>query len=178
MAAFAIPLIGAALGGLGGLFGNKDKVTTNTTTPNLSDAQKRIAGAFTSQATNGNTQDDLSAYRAQGMQTINDSFAPQDKAIDNNIASRGLSFSPIAAALKSQSSNSRIAQQNQFQNQLPLLKRQWDQQQFQNLLQSFQTLPTATTSTSTQPQSQIGGAISGLGSGLFAGLSAVKPKGF
>lgn len=167
MASFAIPLIGSGISALAGLFGNKNTKNETTVKQNLSPLQQKLSDSLAASA-QGSTTDDLSAYRAQGLNSINDSFAPQDKALDNNIASRGLSFSPIAAALKNQNANSRITQQNQFQTQLPQIKRQWDQQQFSNLLSIFSSLPTSTTSTSTGQGSPLGGALAGAGAGLMA----------
>ena len=216
--------IGAGISGLAGLFGGgkQQKVQTSgtisntgqqnqsgtfgtsgqttgfsTSNPNLSPLQQALINQFTSSASNLNRQaGDLSGYKAQGLSDINSTSNAASEALRNNLASRGLSFSPSAANAETQQRIGLAGQQSQFLNSIPLLQRQLQQQSLQQLMNAFQLIPYGTTSqtggttaqsgttnetgTSSSTQNQqgtnlvsgnpMGGLFSGLGSGLFASL--------
>lgn len=212
--------IGSAIGGLAGLFGGgkQQKTTTsgtisntgstsntssgefntanqNTTTPNLTPLQQSLIKQFTGTAQNLNTQAaDLSGYKAQGLQDINDTSNAANQILARNLASRGLSFSPAATTAQTQQQLAEAGQRSQFLNSIPLLQRQLQQQSLQQLMQAFQVIPTGQTTsgyqqgstdqqqygTSQNTQTQqgtnlvsgnpLGGLFSGLGGGLFSAL--------
>lgn len=195
----------SALAGL--LGGGKPKVTTTTSdtsssssgqfdqssTPILSQAQNDLIDYFTNAAKNkfNAGAPDLSGYTAGGLQNINDAGDLKSKIMANTLASRGLSFSPAAAFSQVQPQSDRLAQSSSFLNTIPLVKKQLEDQNFQNLLDSFKLLPTGTSAsgtssqsgtsstkgTTTQPGNALGGLFSGLGAGLFAGLGFGNDKG-
>lgn len=206
MAGFIAPIIG----GLAGLFGggtqkntktsgtitnntsntqNTTQSGTNTNTPNLSPYQTSLANLFTKGlADQYNNDTNLTGYTQGGLQTINNEANLNDKILNNTLAARGLSFSPVAATSEEQANLSRLGQGSSFLSQIPLLQRQLKSQALGQAIQGFSALPTGstqtsntsgtTTGTSTGTQTQNGtnlvsgnptaGLISGLGSGLFA----------
>lgn len=197
-------LILPGISALGGLFGGKPKPTTTTTnsssqsnssnsgysntTPELSDLQQllsSVAGYSALNKYNGNSSDSLiDSIKKGGLKAINSGSDIQSKMTSNILASRGLSSSPYAAGALASPESSRIAQQSQLYSQLPQLKQQFDDSNFQNLLSAFKALPTASstqysgnsqsnqsgsqTSTGVGPNQQVPGFLSGLGSGLAA----------
>lgn len=202
MASLAIPLIS----GLAGLFGGGQQQkqatsqtssgtqttsgsTSASTTPELSTEQQQLANTFGEGLINQYNQGiDLTPYKAQGLQDIQSSSAAAKKATDNQIAARGLSFSPAAATADTAQNINSGNQQSSFLNSLPLLQRQLTQQNLGQLISGFQALPTAvssqgnsnqtqTSNTSTQGNGALSGnPTAGLFSGLGAGLAATYPS--
>lgn len=196
MASFILPIIS----GLAGLFGGQStkQSTTNSTntqsqngqnssstTPNLSPLQQQLSNMFGGQAQNlANSDTDLSGYTNSGLKGINTSSNMASKTIANNLASRGLSFSPAAATQQTANENNRLNQSQQFLSQIPLLQRQIQQQNIQGLEGAFSALPTGVSSTgtssatgtssgnSTTVGSTPGGALPGALAGFGAGLAA------
>lgn len=196
MASFILPIIS----GLTGLFGGASQKKTTTdynntqsqtgtnsssTTPNLSPLQTALSNLFGNQAQNlANNDTNLQGYQTQGLKDINSGSNMASKSIANNLASRGLSFSPAAATSLTQNENNRINQSQSFLSQIPLLQRQIAQQNIQGLEGAFSALPTGVSSigtssatgtgsgNSTQVGSTPGGALPGALSGLGAGLAA------
>lgn len=197
MAGFALPIIS----GLAGLFGGASTKQTNTqssgnqtssgtsggsTTPNLSPLQQQLATLFTNNSQNmANNDPNLTGYTASGLQTINQSGNAATTALNNSLASRGLSFSPAAANAATQNTNNQINQGQQFLNQIPLLQRQLAQQNTAGLESAFGALPTGVTTTGSfngntssqtnqsQTQQTPGGLLAGLFGGAGAGLAAL-----
>lgn len=202
MASLAIPLLSAFLPGLAGFLGGKPKPTTTTTDssstqqgnsnfnslnkPILSDLQEGLANPFVNALINRYREGapDLTSFTAGGLRDINTSADARNKITSNINASRGLSYSPYASTQQAAGEDSRLAQQNQFLQQIPLLKRQFEDQNIQGLIQGFGALPTTTQQTGstdqyqtgTQHQTQVGvnpdrsvaGGVSGFGAGLNA----------
>lgn len=182
MAAFAAPLIGMGISALTGLFGNKkpQQTTTNTTstsTPDLDPQEAFLKNLIGNGAINDykNGAPDLSGYTANGLQNINKAGDMKSKIASNIVASRGLSFSPSSVQNLINPENDRLSQSTDFLNTIPLLKRQFEQQNLAQLMQSFSLMPkgSTTTSNSTQtgnPANPVAGTLSGAGQGLFAAL--------
>ncbi len=204
MAAFIAPI----LSGLTGLFGGSAKKQTDTTTnqttnqaqqgqfanqssttPNLNPFQQQLAQLFTTGAINQYNQNtNLAPYTSQGLQQIQSGGAQNEKAISNNLAARGLSYSPAAANGLIQNQLNTGGQMNTFLQGIPLLQKQLQQGNLQQLMQAFSTMPTGvsttgsgttsstgtsnTQGTSHQVQSTPGGALAGALSGLTSGLLA------
>jgi hypothetical protein len=112
MAGLAIPLIGAGISGLAGLFGNRSQTTKQTsssttdsnqnlnasTNYSLNPFQQQLAEMFTQGASNlYNQSANLAPYTSGGLQQIAGQGAANNKMISNIMAQRGLSFSPMAA---------------------------------------------------------------------------------
>lgn len=180
MAAFAAPLIGLLTGGLSGLFGSKPKTTTtnssSSTTPDLTGQQQFLENLIGDSAVNQYKAGapDLSGYTANGLQNINQASALKSKTASNIVASRGLSFSPSSVQNLINPEADRLQQSSQFLSTIPLLKRQFEQQNLDQLMQSFGIMPKGSTTTGTQTQTgntnTAGNVFSGAASGLFAAL--------
>lgn len=202
MPSLAVPLIS----GLAGLFGggtqqkqatsetssgtqNTSGSTAASTTPELSDEQQQLANTYGEGLINQYNQGvNLQPYEASGLQNIQSSNAAAAKATNNQIAARGLSFSPAAATAETAQNINAGNQTSSFLNSLPLLQKQLTSQNLAQLVQGFSALPTAVSSTGTSNQTQTSntsttgnGAISGnptagLFSGVGAGLAATYPS--
>jgi hypothetical protein len=204
MASFVLPIIS----GLAGLFGggstkqtqtnqttnqsqnqNQTYGNTNTSTPNLNPFQQQLAQMFTKGAMDQfQSGTNMAPYTSQGLQQIQGQGTANSKAIANNLAARGLSYSPAAGNAMTQNTLNTGGQMNSFLQGVPLLQRQLQQGNLQQLMQAFSTMPTGVTSTGTgeasgtssgtsttngtQTQSTPGGLLSGLFGGLGAGLAA------
>ena len=190
MASFILPIVSGLAGLFGGgrqqqqtgsYSGSQSGNQYQTTTPNLSPFQQSLANMFVGGAQSLYGHDtDLSGYTSSGLQNINQAANLQNKALQNIIASRGLSFSPAAATAETMGEQNRLNQSSQFLNQIPLLQRQLQQQGLQGLMQAFGTLPTGVSTSGGGTQSTsgnqvgnvygnpLGGFFGGLGGGLSA----------
>lgn len=193
MASLALPLIS----GLAGLFGEGPQksatsqqssgtqttngTTSSNTSPELSSEQQQLANQFGEGLMNQYNQGvDLNPYKAQGLQNIQSGNQAAQKATDNMIASRGLSFSPAAATAQTAQNINSGNQTSSFLNSLPLLQHQLTQQNIQGLISGFSALPTAVSSNGQNNQTQTSntsttgnGALSGNPTaGLFSGVGA------
>ena len=202
MSSIAIPLISGLAGLFGGMTQQKQATsqtssgtqttsgsTSASTTPELSAEQSQLANAYGEGLINQYNQGtNLSGYEASGLQNIQSSNAAAAKATNNQIAARGLSFSPAAATENTAENINAGNQTSSFLNSLPLLQKQLTSQNLQQLVQGFSALPTAVSSQGTSNQTQTSnstttgnGAISGnptagLFSGVGAGLAATYPS--
>jgi len=161
MASFVAPI----LGGLAGLFGGNSTKQTNTTssqtgtqnqnysntgstTPNLNPFQQQLAQMFSQgamqQFQNGTN---MAPYTSQGLQQIQGQSTANSKAIANNLAARGLSYSPAAATAMTQNTVNSGNQAQTFLQGVPLLQHQLQQGNLQQLMQAFSTQPTGVTTT-------------------------------
>ncbi len=202
MASFLAPILGAVIPGLAGLFGGgkQQQVNTNQTTnqsqqgfqsgqtsstPNLNPFQQTLAQLFSGGAADLYKQSqNLSPYTSQGLQTIQGQGAGNAKSIANNLAARGLSFSPAAATATTQNTLNTGNQMNSFLQGIPLLQRQLQTQGLDEMMKAFGVQPFGTTTdqsgqssmtgtsnmsgTNVQQGNPMGGLFGGLGAGLFA----------
>jgi hypothetical protein len=209
MASFVLPIIS----GLAGLFGggstkqtntnsttnqsqtqNQGYNNTNTSTPNLNPFQKQLAGMFSQGAMNQYTNGtNMAPYTSQGLQQIQGQGNANSKTIANNLAARGLSYSPAAANATTQNTLNTGGQMNSFLQGVPLLQHQLQQGNLQQLMQAFSTQPTGVTTSGsgdatgtssgtntmngTSTQSTPGGPLAGLFGGLGAGLAGPASGG-
>src|SRR5580693_5372846 len=138
MPSLAIPLVS----GLAGLFGggtqqkqatsqqssgtqNTTGSTSSSTTPNLSPEQSQLSNQFGEALMNQYNQGvNLQPYEASGLSNIQSQNAAAAKATNNQIAARGLSFSPAAATAQTAENINAGNQTSSFLNSLPLLQRQ------------------------------------------------------
>jgi len=156
MASFAIPLALAGLSGLAGFFGGKPKVTNQTQdttsdqsqtgsysqyqTPELSAEQhsllQTLLPGLISRYKSG--PQDLTSYAAGGLRDINTGSDLKMKGIQNMLAARGLSYSPAAMVPQMGEESSRVGQQANFLSGIPLMQRQMQGEDLQNLLKGSQ----------------------------------------
>jgi hypothetical protein len=186
MAAFALPLVGAGISALTGLFGNKKPQQstidqTQSVTPNLDPQQQFLQNLIGNTAANQvkNGPGDLSAYEAGGLQNINQAANLKSKTAANILASRGLSFSPSGVQNLINPEADRLNQSSQFLSQIPLLQRQFQQQDLGQLMNAFGIMPKGSTSitkgtTTGTPANPTAGLLSGAGQGIFAALPYLK----
>lgn len=187
----------AALGGvsaLGGLLENTKgartgtQTGTQTTTPGENPQFANMGNLLRSLYERRlNADVPLEGYEASGLQGINDAFAGVQQNLDANLTSRGLATSPVAGAAQSNLQAARGGQMAQFLNNLPLLRRQLQDQDIAqaSAFYSAQPRPTTTTQTGTfvQPGSAGGSAFSSAaemiaylaGKGLFGGGAKKDP---
>lgn len=169
--------------GTSSMTGSSSGTSSGTTTPVLSPEQQAIAKLFTQGAQNQYNQGtDLTPYKFSGMQQINQQGNNNAAQIANSLASRGLSYSPAAGTAETQNILNTGNQQNQFLSSIPLLQRQINQGNLQQLISSFSALPTGSTFSGSQNQQQQqnqtmnqtqktqqspwAGLLSGLGAGI------------
>lgn len=137
-------------------------------------------------------EDYFGGYRNQGLQTINQGSDAANRAIENVLASRGLSGTSAGITSSIQNQLNRVNQQSSFLNEIPLLQ----DKRYQDLLGGasgfFSRLPVGTrqsgrqvsnttgtsSGTVTDPGNPWGGAIGGLSNSLFGlyGAGAFSPK--
>lgn len=209
MASFVLPI----MSGLAGLFGggstkqtntnsttnqsqnqNQNYNNTNTSTPNLNPFQQQLAQMFTQGAENQYTNGtNMAPYTSQGLQQIQGQGNANSKTIANNLAARGLSYSPAAANATTQNTLNTGGQMNSFLQGVPLLQHQLQQGNLQQLMQAFSTQPTGVTTSGsgdatgtssgtstmngTSTQSTPGGPLAGLFGGAGAGLAGPSTNG-
>lgn len=163
MASFVLPIISGLAGFLGG--GKQQQQTQTgvssqnaagqsftgaTSTPNLSPFQQALAGLFTQGASSlYNTSANLSPYTTAGLTAIQGQGGGNAQTIANNIAQRGLAYSPAALNPITQNVLNTGNQANQFLSSVPLLQRQLQQQGLSGLLSAFSALPTGQTTAGT-----------------------------
>ena len=135
MAAAAIPFILSGLSALSGYLSGKNKQTqstdssineTNTTTPNYDPLA--LSGRNTVLQTYmdrlKNPTGFMTGYTGQGMRKINQGADVRRSSLENILAARGLSASPVSASLLDRGEGDRISQLTDFYSQIPLLQRQ------------------------------------------------------
>lgn len=183
--AAAIPLITSGISALSGLFGGRKQTannqqtnnSTSTSTPNLTPFQNMIQTILGQKAVDNLDKDtDLSGYAASGLREINSGAEIAKKVAANNVAARGLSYSPAGFNPLQVIDSNRVAEGTDLINRLPLLQKQLNQQDLATLANIFQVMPKASTQTTNQtgtslvenPGNMAGGALSGAAQGLMA----------
>lgn len=200
MASFFLPLLTTALGALGGGLANREKVNKQESTTNTNSSTS-TAPAYDAKAQSvrdtllnellfrtESTPDFESKYTAQGLASINKTRDSSRAAIDNILASRGLSGSPIAASAQVGQAINTGNQQASFLNNIPLMIDSMKRERLGDLSSFFSSLPVGQTSnttgtqttkgTSTTPGNVAAGALGGGGSalGLLYGMGAFGKK--
>jgi hypothetical protein len=179
-----IALLGASA--LGGIFGNRNKKQTSTTSTTLSpDAQgmNSVIADLIRKRLSSST--DLSGYKTQGIQDINKTFGAAQTGLNADLTARGLSDSPAAVGALTNLSTGRSGSIAQLVNSLPMLQRDMQQQDI-GLANQFSALqPRTTTTTGTGSGNMAGGAFSDIasmlgyliGSGKFGAQQQKNPAG-
>jgi hypothetical protein len=196
---FLIPSL--ILGGtslLGGILGGRKQTTdtrfsrsgTNTTTPIESPEQSQLFRLLASRAIGRlNNPTPLGGYESTGLQNINRVSDALRMSAENNLTSRGLSTSPIAANVSTNLDLARGGESARFLNSLPLLMRELalgDEAAAAGIygLKPFGQTSTYSESgtgqsTGTPPGGMIGGGLSSLGAmlGFLAALGKLPGMG-
>lgn len=200
-----VPAVIAGLGALGGLFGNRSSTSKTSGTSNTTGSENseiNTSGASSSNPLfNPQAQDllnillgqygnlsqgtDLRGYQAQQMGDIDHLSEIRKKALESNLAMRGIQ-GPAAASALNQNENNRFADITKLNQGIPLLQNQLMQQNLgigQNLFNSIphgtynenygstesnstQTQNTQQTGTQMQPGNMLGGLLGGGGNML------------
>ncbi len=193
-AAIGAPLIASGISALGGLLGNRkqevksssttdhNNTVTGSSTPVLDPYNQQLRDTLVDYYRRSLDDDtDLSGYKANGLATINSSGKARTNMIRNSLAARGLSFSPQAALAPAMSESSRIGDQAQFINTVPMLAQQLKQQRLNDAASFQRGLPYGTSTvgtdtgrtqmagTNVQPGNMAAGAL-GNGALTLAGL--------
>jgi len=129
-------------------YGSGAAAQAGTTTHNLSPFQQSLAQQFTTGAQGlANSAADMSGYTNRGLQDINDASSAQHTALQNVLASRGLSYSPAAGNAEVMGQQNRLNQQSSFLQGIPLLQRELQSKAQAGLVSAFNALPTDTATT-------------------------------
>ena len=128
-----LPIL-SALSGIGGFLGNQPQKSSatnqsssasssnSTTTPDYDPLNLSLRDTLLDKYRQSLDQDpDLSGYKAQGIAQIQSADDARTNAIKNSLASRGLSYSPIAAIAPSLSHGQEVGDISSFINSVPLL---------------------------------------------------------
>jgi len=132
---------------------------TATTTPNLNPASQQLISQLTG-AMGGLAAPSLSGYVANQTANINSNSNAQSQAVNNIMASRGLSTSPVAATAQVGVGQNRINQINQVQAQAPIEQNQLNLQNLAAASQFASLLPNLSGSTTAQTTGQTTGTTS------------------
>jgi len=190
-------IIGGGSSIVGGALANKAKQgSTSTTTPTYDPQSQALRDLVYKQISDRLTGPgaDLSGYTTSGLQDINKAYDASATATNNNLAARGLSRSPVAAAVDANRNLARAADIGRFTSSIPLLQRQLQTEDLglaQNVFNSGRG-STGTGAATTTEGGGAGGAFSNLsqmlgfliGSGAFKkgsttpGLPAVAGQSF
>lgn len=105
---------------------------TPTVTPEFSNLKDLLINQATSRLA---TDPNLTGYEGSGLAGINKTFDTTATADQNDLTRRGLSTSPVAAAVDANRSNARSSTISSFENSLPLLSRSLQDQDASSILQ-------------------------------------------
>lgn len=197
--AFAIPLAISGISALSGWLGGRKKTSTQTgsSTSNLNstdsydqsnmpmltpEAMQAYSALMPSLLNRVNQDPNLSGYSASGLRSIGQAGDTARGRITQMLAQKGLGSSPAAAALFARQGDSQAAEEANFRNSIPLLSRQMQGQDLDQLLRAASALPTGmrqtgtttrtgtnvtnTTGSVTDPGNPWGGLATGFGQGL------------
>lgn len=198
--AAAIPLIATGVSALAGMFGNKNRNqqrrgTATTTTaptalaPEYNALQSAIMPSIMKRLSSST---DMTGYENAGIGKINRTFDLGKQSVSNDLTARGLGSSPIAGAAMQRHETGRIGQIAGFQNSLPMVQRQMQDDDLAAALQmlNFGRSTAGSTSTSNQMSEEGGpGALAGgldnmasmlgflIGQGAFSGQKKLPWQG-
>ena len=178
MGAFLLPALMTGLSAIGGGLLNKKQTqqqagtsTTNSnntsvanidqsTTPTYDPLQLQMRNHLINQYFNRTRPESISGlvdnYIGGGVNDINRASSQQEMALQNALAARGLSYSPVAAQAISQQQSGRIGDIVGLQMQAPLLNDQLQQQRLTDFGTFMSRLPTGTHTTGTNTTNQTG----------------------
>jgi hypothetical protein len=185
--AAAFPTVGSQSGTTSSNLSTGQNVSGNSTTSSGygsagTTAIAQLLPLISKLATNTN----LAPYQAQQTEAINNASNANANNINADLASRGLSRSPVASTAMANNNAQRIAATTNLQQQIPLLQNQLTQQNSGAIASILSQLPKTTTGTTGQTgtttqsgstaqnvNSSSGGGIAGLFGGLGAALASL-----
>ncbi len=163
-----IPIIGPAIGAIGGALSNTQGARTSTSTPTIAPGYQSLADLLKQRAMDRlNSSTDLSGYTSNGLANIGQAFNNAQTGLNANLTARGLGTSPVAAAAQTRLGIARAGQNAQFTNTIPLLQRQFQNEDQANALSQVTQLGRGTTGVA--PGSVAGGALLGASQALTYG---------
>lgn len=126
---------------------------SSSTTPTVSPQTQALLDQLTKQyGALASSTPDLKPYQAQQTQQINTNRGLQGKAVDNIMAARGLSTSPVSGTAQAGVENSRVGDITNLQQSLPLLLQQLKSQNLAAAGNFASSLPRGSTTTGTSGQ--------------------------
>ena len=93
---------------------------------------------------------DLAGYTGAGIKNINQAAEARTKALNQVLASRGLTYSPTAGVANIAAESGRLSDISNFVSQLPMLQRQMQGEDINNLLNLIRAVPVGERKTGTQ----------------------------
>lgn len=197
--AFPVAAVLTGLSGLAGLFGNKQKqetsgsqtnkqFSTDSSAVNMAELPEydsyaaQIRNQLLDRFMNMNAGDtDLTGYASNALSNINRSGDLKAEALRANLASRGLSYSPMAGRAFSNLESERFGESTNLLNTLPLLQRQMRQEDLNNFSNFFTRLPVGTrrvgdtvSNSSSEGQLNQQGTVTGnVGGGIGGGVGSL-----
>lgn len=162
----AIPLALGAASFFGGMFGKGGK-KTSTTMPQLDPAYSGLQSALLPMITKRLQQSSAlpAGYGEARTSEINQGYRSARTALANRLAARGLSSSPVAGSGEAVLEGQRFGDITRMKQTLPLIDRQFQQEDLASALELLQ-LGRGSTTTETGGGSRLGGGLSGLASML------------
>jgi hypothetical protein len=185
--AFWIPAAMIASSLISGLLANKKQTSTQTSAPTIDPAygglQQMLIDSITKRMSSGSSLP--AGYETKGIQDINRAYGNAGTSLSNTLTARGLSTSPVAGNAATQFEMARGGDIGRFQQNLPLVQRDLENQDF-SLINSILGQGRGQTSTMTQAGNQAGGAATSLssmlaylyGKGAFNGGTAAQPGAY
>jgi len=197
MPAWLLPLAISGISALSGMLANRKKQTeqqqvqnsrsvseiNNLNMPEYDDNQKMMRDVLMREYIGniGSNEDFFGGYTNQGLNTINQGSDAANRAIENVLASRGLSGTSAGITSSIQGQLNRVNQQNSFLNEIPMLQDKRRQELLGAAGGFFSRLPVGSrqtgrtvtegqstgTGTVKDPGNPWGGAIGGLANSLF-----------
>ncbi len=147
--------------GLAGGLSNTAKARTGTSTvsPTVAPAYQTLADMLRKRAeARLGSKFPIAGLEATGIQNVNDAYKGSEAALDASLTSRGLGTSPIAGNAVANLETSRAGDIASWLNQLPMIQRDMENQDFQQAQGLYET-GLGKTSTSTEPGSAVGSGI-------------------
>lgn len=204
MAGFIVPAVISGIGSIfGGLFGNRSQTTnqnysnntqqsgqqnfygtgqnnfSNVSMPTYDPAQLQMRNFLLNQFYNrSNPQaitDLTNSAINQGVENYNQGYRSADLALQNNLAQRGLQYSPAGAAASSQLQNERIGNIVGLRNQAPMLRNQLQESALTDFSNFLSRLPVGTASSGTQNTIQTGDTNSSMNSSTSGTGQVTQP---
>lgn len=172
------PIAASAVGGWLASRRKGQQTQTSTSTPTfdpaftgLRDQLLKIIGARLQTPIN------LDPYQSQGIQDINRNFDLLRQSQSNDLTARGLGTSPVAAAVDAARGVARTGAISRFNNSLPLLQRQLENENF-GLASGLLGLGIGRTATGTGfSEDESGGGAAGSAENLAAMLGYMSRNG-
>jgi hypothetical protein len=160
------PIAASAVGGY--LANQSSSSTSPTLDPTYGPLQQQVLAMIMKRL---NTGTDLSGYTATGVGNIGRTFDLLKQSQSNDLTARGLGTSPVAGAVDATRENARGGEVSRFQNSIPLIQRDFQNQDL-GLASNLLGFGRGATSTSTT-----GGGQAGAATNLAAMLGYMSQKG-